>query len=98
MGEVKTPAWLTALMRRGFKLGLDRAVSLAGSAVDTVALDNLRRVPFTQLANLTGVPAMSVPLHVCTNGLPLGVQFIAPTVARALLLCLPDSSAPSRGQ
>ena len=88
VGEVKTPAWLTTVMRRGFKLGLDRAVSLAGNAVDKVALDSLRRVPFTQLANLTGVPAMSVPLHVCANGLPLGVQFIADHGGEGLLLCL----------
>ena len=28
--------------------------------VDALARDNLRWVPFTQLANLTGTPAMSV--------------------------------------
>ncbi|WP_018663111.1 amidase [Heyndrickxia acidiproducens] len=34
--------------------------------------------PFTQLANLTGQPAISLPVHLTKNGLPLGVQFIAP--------------------
>jgi len=86
VGEVKTPEWLSTVMRQGFKVGLSRLVPLAAKAVDNVALDNLRRVPFTQLANLTGVPAMSVPLHVCSNGLPLGVQFIAPHGGEGLLL------------
>ncbi|EFF82629.1 hypothetical protein HMP0015_1841 [Acinetobacter haemolyticus ATCC 19194] len=40
--------------------------------------DNLSWVPFTQLANVTGLPAMSVPLYWNKHGLPLGSQFIAP--------------------
>ncbi|MGM8212142.1 amidase [Virgibacillus sp. W0430] len=40
-------------------------------------LPSLTYTPFTQLANLTGQPAMSLPVHVAGNGLPIGVQVIA---------------------
>jgi amidase len=45
-------------------LGLLARVGLLDSTVDKIARDSLQYVPFTQLANLTGTPAMSVP---CTG-------------------------------
>lgn len=33
--------------------------------------------PFTQLANLTGQPAISLPTHLTEEGLPLGIQLMA---------------------
>lgn len=63
-------------------------LGLLDSIVDQIAEDNLKYVPFTQLANLTGTPAMSVPLHWTTQGLPLGVQFVAPFGAEDRLLQL----------
>lgn len=40
-------------------------------------LPSLTYTPFTQLANLTGQPAMSVPVHLSGENLPLGVQVMA---------------------
>lgn len=38
---------------------------------------SLTITPYTQLANLTGQPAISLPTHVTKSGLPLGIQFMA---------------------
>uniref|UniRef100_UPI00403FB360 amidase family protein n=1 Tax=Candidatus Enterococcus willemsii TaxID=1857215 RepID=UPI00403FB360 len=40
-------------------------------------LPGLTHTPFTQIANLTGTPAISLPTYVSANGLPLGIQFMA---------------------
>ncbi len=71
---------LPAAVRRGQKAliaargaGLLRFTPVVRQMID----DNLGWVPYTQLANLTGRPAMSVPLHWTPDGLPIGSQLVA---------------------
>lgn len=49
-------------------------------------LPALTRSPFTQQANLTGQPAISLPTHMTAAGIPLGVQLTALKGQEALLL------------
>jgi amidase len=60
----------------------------ASGLPERLALENLSPVPFTQLANLTGQPAMSVPLHWPADGLPYGVHFTAALGGEARLIRL----------
>ena len=59
-----------------------------GKLVEQIIRENLKWVPFTQLANITGLPAMSVPLYWNKENLPLGSQFIAPFAREDLLFQL----------
>lgn len=77
IGSQQLPGWQAALLQPIVKLGIGSALTSTGM-VDQMAEQQLARVPFTQLANLTGTPSMSLPAGLSATGLPLGVLLNAP--------------------
>jgi amidase len=77
VGEIATPRWQQVALRILMALRLTGLVLKTG-LVEEMVRENLKWVPFTQIGNLTGAPAMSVPLHWTADGLPLGTHFVAP--------------------
>jgi amidase len=87
IGELDTPRPVRAVAQVLLRLGL--LGTLAGTkAWEKAVIANLSATPYTQLANLTGRPAMSVPPPRTPDGLPLGVQFVGPLGSEGTLLAL----------
>ncbi len=87
IGELKPKPVENAALKVVNTLGLGKLLKRSG-IIDKIAIANLSKVPFTQLANFTGQPAMSVPLHWSSDGLPCGMQFMAKMGDEAMLFRL----------
>ena len=87
VGALTSPNRLQSAARVVAKVRAGKLLAATG-VLDQLITDNIGWVPYTQLANLTGRPAISVPLHWTDTGLPLGVQFVGRLGADGLLLQL----------
>jgi amidase len=87
IGQIATPPWQQVAMKVLMTLRL-AGLALKTGMVEQMVRENLKWVPFTQIGNLTGAPAMSVPLHWTAEGLPLGTHFVARHGAEDLLFRL----------
>lgn len=87
VGSLNLPGPLRGLAEGVLRAHAIRILELTGIS-DQMIQRNLAWVPYTQLANLTGRPAISLPLYWTPDGLPLGVQFVAPLQGEKLLLRL----------
>ncbi|ORB71477.1 amidase [Mycobacterium scrofulaceum] len=75
VGATATPRPLQHVARVASRLRAGKVMALSG-ILDQLVQESLGWVPYTQLANITGRPAISVPLHWTDSGLPLGVQLV----------------------
>jgi len=87
IGELQPKPYERLAMKVVNALGLGQILIKSG-ITDQMAEKSLSKVPFTQLANLTGQPALSVPLHWTPDGLPVGVHFMAAFGEEAVLFRL----------
>jgi Asp-tRNA(Asn)/Glu-tRNA(Gln) amidotransferase A subunit family amidase len=79
--HVEVARWFAA----GDVVVLPTALQQAFSFDDAVPAN---QADLTSIANMTGVPALQLPLAVAKSELPIGLQFIAPVGHEATLLTL----------
>ncbi len=62
----------SGVLNKGFNMG---KFAFSSGAIEKLSHPVLSKMAFTLLGNVTGLPAMSVPLGMSKKGLPIGMQF-----------------------
>ena len=86
-GELQPTAAEQRVMGLVNRLGAGWLLAALGQ-VEPMALRTFAYMPYTPMFNVTGQPAMSVPLHWNADGLPIGMQLVGRFGADAILLRL----------
>lgn len=84
LGPRGAPAAVMKILSRLRAGGLLKRLTAVDPSVDQV----YAYIPWTPVFNVTGQPAMSVPLHWSADGLPIGVHFVGRYADEATLLRL----------
>lgn len=88
LGAQKPPALVTGMGRLVQAVGMGKRL-LGSSMLKESFLEAVARVPFTQLANLSGLPSLSVPGEPDSDtGMPVGVMLTGALGSDAVLLQL----------
>ncbi|MCG6955937.1 MAG: amidase [Gemmatimonadetes bacterium] len=75
IGALQPPAWQKRVLSVLGAIGSGRLLRAAGG-LDQAAADAFSFIPWTPVFNVTGHPAMSVPLYWNAEGLPIGAHFV----------------------
>jgi len=75
VGATTTPKTVQAAARLLHRVRGGKLLQLTG-LMDDVISKSIGWAPYTAVANMTGRPAISIPLHWTASGLPLGVQLL----------------------
>ncbi|MFQ5409398.1 MAG: amidase family protein, partial [Anaerolineales bacterium] len=78
------PVPIGALQLAGAELALSKIIGRLNAGwllkamgiVEQLAAETFDFIPYTPVFNVTGQPAMSVPLHWNDDGLPIGMHFV----------------------
>ncbi len=94
-GETVTPK-LQAFAGQLLSHARAGALMLRRDMLSAIARSNMKLTPFTQIANMTGGPSMSVPTYFSRRGYPMGVQFTGPHGSESMMFRLASQLEESR--